>query len=87
MAVNYNEEKNIFCLDTKESIYLIGCSPEGYLGHIYYGDRLNQEADNYLLRMEEAPFTPAVNKREKSAFLDFYPMEFPAGGVGDYRES
>ena len=65
----------------------MGLSPEGFLGHIYYGDRLYMEADNYLLRMEEPPYTPSVNKREKSAFLDFFPMEYPTGGIGDYRES
>ena len=37
--------------------------------------------------MEEPPYTPSVNKREKSAFLDFFPMEYPTGGIGDYRES
>ena len=87
MAVSYEKQKKIFKLDTEKSSYLIGLSPEGYVGHIYYGDRLNQSTDNYLLRMEEHPFTPSVNKREKSAFLDFYPMEYPSGGVGDYRES
>lgn len=87
MPVYYNDKKKIFHLDTKNTTYLIGISPEGYVGHIYYGDRLYQEADNYLLRMEEMPFTPFVNQREKSSFLDFYPMEFPTGGIGDYRES
>ena len=87
MAVSYKQEKKIFKLDTANTTYLSGLSPEGYVGHIYYGDRLYLDADNYLLCMEEHPYTPSVNKREKSAFLDFYPMEFPSGGVGDYRES
>ena len=87
MAIKYNESKKLFKLDTADTTYVIGLSPEGYVGHVYYGDRLTQEADNYLLRMEEAPFTPSVNKREKSSFLDFFPMELPCGGVGDYRES
>lgn len=87
MGVFYEENKKIFKLDTVKSTYLIGLSPEGYVGHIYYGDRLSMNADNYLLRMTEAPFTPSVNKREKAAFLDSYPMEFPSGGVGGYRES
>ena len=87
MAVSYEKQKKIFKLDTEKSTYLIGLSPEGYVGHIYYGDRLNQSVDNYLLRMSEHPFTPSVNKREKSMFLDFFPAEYPSGGVGDYRES
>ena len=87
MSVTFNEEKKIFRLDTEKSTYVMGLSPEGFLGHIYYGDRLYMEADNYLLRMEEPPYTPSVNKRETSAFLDFFPMEYPTGGIGDYRES
>lgn len=83
----YNNGKKIFRLDTEKSTYLMGMTPAGYLGHIYYGDRIWGEGNTYLLRMEEAPFTPSVNKREKSAFLDFFPMEYPTGGVGDYRES
>ena len=87
MPVSFDEKKKIFRLDTGKSTYLMGLSPEGFLGHIYYGDRLVLDADNYLLRMEEPPYTPSVNKREKSAFLDFFPMEYPTGGIGDYRES
>ncbi len=87
MAIYYQEQKKIFELHTKNSTYLIGVTPEGYVGHIYYGERLWKEADNYLLRMEEIPFTPSVNKREKSSFLDSFPMEYPTGGIGDYRES
>ena len=40
MAVHFNEDKKIFRLDTETSTYLMGLTPEGYLGHIYYGDRL-----------------------------------------------
>ena len=87
MAIQYHKEKKIFCLDTENSTYLMGLTPEGYLGHIYYGERLHKAADNYMLRMEEPPYTPSVNKREKSSFLDAFPMEYPTGEIGDYRES
>ena len=87
MAVQFNEDKKIFRLDTETSTYLMGLTPEGYLGHIYYGDRLYKATENYMLRMEEPPYTPSVNKREKSSFLDSFPMEYPTGGIGDYRES
>ncbi len=74
-------------MDTEHTTYLIGLSPEGYVGHIYYGRKLGSEGNNYLLHMEEAPFTPSVREREKASFMDFFPMEYPAGGIGDYRES
>ena len=87
MSISFQEEKRIFQLNTKNSTYLIGLTPEGYAGHIYYGKRLHNEVDAYLLRIAEAPFTPSVNKREKASFMDSFPMEYPTGGTGDYRES
>ena len=35
MSVTFNEEKKIFRLDTEKSTYVIGVSPEGFLGHKY----------------------------------------------------
>ncbi len=100
MSVIYNKEQNVFILNTKHTSYMIGVTKEGYVGHIYYGSRIagadptetgdgSTKADDpfYLLRTEEAPFTPSANMREKGAFLDFFPMEYPSGGTGDYRES
>ena len=60
-------------MDTEHTTYLIGLSPEGYVGHIYYGRKLGSEGNNYLLHMEEAPFTPSVREREKASFMDFSP--------------
>lgn len=87
MNINYDEKRKLFKLDTNQTTYVIGLTPEGYVGHAYYGKKLKQFGGVYRLRMEEAPFTPSVNKREKSSFLDYFPMEYPTGGIGDYRES
>ncbi len=87
MGIRYIEEKKIFKMDTERTTYLIGLSPEGYVGHIYYGKRLMGSGSNYLLRMQEPPYTPSVNMREKAPFLDTFPTEYPTGGIGDYRES
>lgn len=87
MAVQYNENSRIFKLDTENTTYLIGVTPEGYLGHVYYGKRLKSADAYYLLRTDEKPFTPSRNERDKLSFLDSFPMEFSSGGIGDYRES
>ncbi len=87
MGIYIEEEKKIFKLDTKNTSYLIGLTKEGYVGHIYYGKRLSVVGGGYLLRTGEYPFSPSVLKREKGSFLDFFPMEYSTGGVGDYRES
>jgi len=86
---NISEEvKGIFKLDTKETSYVIGVvDSEQFLGHIYYGKRLNDYRLAHVLRVKEAPFVPSANNRDRGSFLDSFPMEYPAGGLGDYRES
>lgn len=87
MGIYFDEEKKIFKLDTENTSYLIGLTGEGYVGHIYYGKKLLRTGGRYLLCTEKNPSVPAVLKREKSSFLDTFPMEYPTCGVGDYRES
>lgn len=87
MGILYSETKKIFKLDTDNTTYMIGLTTEGYIGHIYYGNKLDTSGGYYLLRTEEPPFTPSKNDRDKSSFLDCFPMEYPTGGIGDYRES
>lgn len=87
MGIHFDAENRMFKLDTYETTYVIALSKEGYAGHVYYGKRLKGMCGNELLRMEEPPYTPSVHKREKSAFLNVFPMEYPTGGIGDYRES
>jgi len=83
-----DEIRGIFKLDTKETSYVIGVvDSEGFLGHIYYGSRLNDYRLAHVLRVKEAPFVPSVNNRDRGSFLDSFPMEYPAEGLGDYRES
>ena len=38
------------------------------------------------LRIQEGPFVPSRNNRDRGSFLDSFPMEYPAHGLGDYRE-
>ena len=67
--IRYCEEKKLFQLDTINTTYVIGLTQEGYVGHVYYGDRLFGEAVSTLLRTEEPPFTPSKNLRESLLFL------------------
>ncbi len=87
MSIFYDEAQKIFKLDTNNTTYMIGITPDGYVGHLYYGKKLRHACGAYCMRTNELPFTPAVLKREKAGFLDVFPMEYPTGGVGDYRRS
>ena len=47
MAILYYDEKKLFQLNTENTTYVIGLSPEGYVGHVYYGPLLHGEPDLY----------------------------------------
>lgn len=87
IMIKYNEEKKIFKLDTRTTSYVMGIADDKYLGHVYYGKKLESEDLGYLLRTAEHPFVPSELPREKLSFLDSYPMEYSFGGTGDFRES
>ncbi len=87
MGICYFEKEKVFKLDTGASSYLIGIvDEEGFLGHIYYGKRMQDHDVAYLMRTEEAPFVPSTNARDRLSFLDSFPMEYPTHGLGDFRE-
>lgn len=87
MNITYNEQNRIFKLDTPNTSYCIGIvDEENFVGHVYYGRKLATDNLAYLMRTEEAPFVPSKNNRDRSAFLDSFPMEYTGNGLGDYRE-
>lgn len=86
--IHYDEKERIFKLDTLHTSYIIGVvDEENFIGHIYYGPKISDSDVGALMRTEEAPFVPSKNNRDRSSFLDTFPMEYPGNGVGDYRES
>ena len=89
MAIYYDQQKKIFQLDTCHTSYLIAIiDKEQFLGHLYYGKKIRcGTGASYLLRLNEAPFVPSENEKDRSSFLDFFPMEYAGSGLGDYRES
>jgi alpha-galactosidase len=88
MNVTYFEKERIFKLDTPNTSYLLGIvDEENFIGHIYYGKRLQGHDIAYRMRTQEAPFVPSRNNRERCSFYDCFPFEYPTAGLGDYRES
>ncbi len=64
----------VFKLDTPATSYVCAIVDGGYLGHVYYGRKLEDTDLSYLLRTEEFPLVPSVNPREKVSFLDIFPI-------------
>lgn len=87
MGIIYHKSNRVFKLDTPRTSYLIGIvDEENFLGHIYYGKKISGCDMEYLLRLEDPPFVPSKNGRNRLSFMDAFPMEYPTHGVGDYRE-
>ena len=87
MNITYNEKNRIFKLDTPNTSYCIGVvDEENFLGHVYYGRLLGSDDLAYLMRTGEPPFVPSENNRDRTSFLDTFPMEYTGHNLGDYRE-
>ncbi len=87
MKISYNEDSRVFKLDTEHTSYCIGIvDDDNFVGHIYYGRKLTEDNLAYLMRTMEAPFVPSQNNRDRTSFLDTFPMEYTGNGLGDYRE-
>ncbi|MBD5474909.1 MAG: alpha-galactosidase [Lachnospiraceae bacterium] len=87
MNITYQERNRIFKLDTAHTSYCIGIvDKENFVGHIYYGRKLTEDNLAYLMRTEEPPYVPSENNRDRTSFLDTFPMEYTGSDLGDYRE-
>ena len=86
MPIFYNDKDRAFKLRANGTDYMMKIVDDGYLAHVYYGSKIADEDLTYLLRLDESPFTPATNNRDKSSFMDTLPFEYPCFGIGDYRD-
>ena len=79
-------QDGIFTLNTKNSTYQMKADKFGFLFHLYYGRKMCGNAD-YVIQGKDRGFSPnpydAENDRTYS--LDFFPLEFPVRGNGDFR--
>lgn len=88
MSIYYNEKSKSFNLISKDTSYVIAIvDDEEFLGHVYFGHKVADEDINYLMRLEEPPYVPSKNNRDRASFMDSFPMEYPTSGLGDYREA
>ena len=88
MGIKFFEDDKIFKLDAKNTSYIISIvDEEKFIGHVYYGKKIIDENVNYLLRLEEPPYVPSKNNRDRVSFYDSFPMEYSTHGIGDFRET
>lgn len=88
MGIRYFKEEKVFQLDSKDASYVIALADEEqFVGHAYFGRKLSDCHVRHLMRLDEGPFVPSKNNRDRAAFGDAFPFEYSTHGVGDFRES
>ena len=83
--IKFFEDEKVFKIDTLTTSYVMAIVDDVYLGHLYYGKKINDSDITHLLRINEMPFVPSDNTRDKLGFMDSFAMEYPSFGVGDLR--
>ena len=83
----YDKKNQVFRLDTPNTSYCMGVFDEKYLGHIYYGKKINDTDIKNWIQVEGTCELPSENPAEKGSFMGTFPMEYPTAGLGDFRES
>lgn len=87
MAIQFDKEKNIFTLESKNTAYQIMIGDYGVLQHLYYGKRVGKCDMSYLVQMYDRGFSGQIpdagNRREFS--MDTLLQEYSTYGTGDYR--
>ena len=86
MGIKVNKDGDIFQINTENSTYLMGIAYGKYLGHLYYGKRMEDMEGQYLLRVKEDEAGINWQRRDKISLMDSFYFEYPSWGVGDYRD-
>lgn len=86
MGIRFDEENKIFQINTPNTTYLMGVAQGKYLGHLYYGKRMESCDGAYLMRMSAGEAAKHSYRRDKVALMDSFFFEYPTWGVGDYRD-
>ena len=76
----------IISLQTKNTTYQMGITPNGFLLHLYYGKKTDCSAE-YLLTAYDRGFAmnPYDAGLDRTFSLDVLPQEYPCFGTGDFR--
>lgn len=88
MSIQFNEKDKTFLLLTDSSSYQMKVDEYGFLMHLYYGKRTEQNPE-YILQYADRGFcgNPYDAGNDRTYSMDVLPLEFPCRGNGDYRNT
>jgi len=83
--IRFDDKYMTFHMSTPKTSYVSAVVDGSYLGHVYYGPRIDDMDLGYLMKTEYNPFVPSINSREKVRFMEAFPKEYAGAGTGDMR--
>ncbi|MBR6365073.1 MAG: alpha-galactosidase [Lachnospiraceae bacterium] len=86
MSIQYCEKCMSFFLHTPNTTYIMGIVNGKYLGHIYYGKKIQNQNLRHLMGVKADPFVDNINPGDTGIFYDNFPFEYNFRGIGDFRE-
>ena len=89
MTIHFNEQSRVFTLHTNKATYQMQVDHLGYLIHLYYGSKIENQEMTYLLQYNDRGFSgnPGEAGKDRTYSLDILPQEYSVFGMGDFRES
>lgn len=85
MAIHFDLEHKIFHLQGKNTSYVMQVIRDGYLVHLYWGEKINKYRGSNPLAFIDRGFAPNPDPLDRTFSLDTVPHEYPAYGNGDFR--
>lgn len=87
MAIRFDKHLNLYTLQTDESTYQMKVDDHGTLLHTYFGAPVDETDFSYLIMPADHGYCgqPGDEIADRTYSMDYYPLEYPVHGNGDYR--
>jgi len=89
MAIHFDAGDRTITLHTRQTTYQMQISETGHVLHLYFGRRIDGMRLDYPHILTDCGFSPNSyeNRMRREVSQDILPLEYSAGGSGDYRVS
>lgn len=85
MPIIFNEENRSFHLQAGSSSYIFQIYRDGYLAHLYWGNKIRSHDLSRFISCGRKPQAPTPDDPDESFSLDTLLSEYPAYGNSDFR--
>jgi alpha-galactosidase len=85
MPIEHSPETNTLFLHAGHTTYAIKVLPQGYLAHLYWGPRIDEQNLDFIIRLRDRAYSPNPAGSGREFSLDALPLEYPVYGNTDFR--